>query len=79
MKATVLVVEGYWTNSRERFEERCVVMPKGASDSKRDEILKDVGDVFYVFNEGDQILGAHTQFVVVFYHPVRTIDFGEVQ
>ena len=79
MKATLVIVEGYWTNTHERFEERCLIMPKGASDSMRDEILKDMGDVFYVFNEGDQILGEHAQFVVTFYHPVRHFELGEVQ
>jgi len=80
MKAQVVIVEGYWKDTRESFEKRCVVMPKQASDSMRDEILDDVGkDIFYVFEEGEQILGAHYDFVIVFYHPVREIELGEVQ
>lgn len=80
MKAQVVIVEGYWKDTRESFERRCVVMPKQASDSMRDEILDDVGkDIFYVFEEGEQILGEHLDFVIVFYHPVREIELGELQ
>jgi hypothetical protein len=80
MKAQVVIVEGYWKDTRESFEKRCVVMPKGATDSMRDEILDDVGkDIFYVFEEGEQILGEHYDFVIVFYHPTREIELGELQ
>ena len=80
MKAQVVIVEGYWKDTRESFEKRCVVMPKQASDSMRDEILDDVGkDIFYVFEEGEQILGEHYDFVIVFYHPVSELELGEVQ
>ena len=80
MKAKVVIVEGYWKDTRESFEKRCVVMPKGATDSMRDEILDDVGkDIFYVFEEGQQILGEHYDFVIVFYHPTREIELGELQ
>ena len=80
MKAQVVIVEGYWKDTRESFEKRCVVMPKQASDSMRDEILDDVGkDIFYVFEGGEQILGEHLDFVIVFYHPVRELELGEVQ
>ena len=55
-------------------------MPKGATDSMRDEILDDVGkDIFYVFEEGEQILGERYDFVIVFYHPTREIELGELQ
>ena len=80
MKAQVVIIEGYWKDTRESFEKRCVVMPKGATDSMRDEILDDVGkDIFYVFEEGEQILGEHYDFVIVFYHPVNEIHLGELQ
>ena len=80
MKAQVVIIEGYWKDTRESFEKRCVVMPKGATDSMRDEILDDVGkDIFYVFEEGEQILGEHYDFVIVFYHPTREIELGELQ
>jgi hypothetical protein len=56
-------------------------MPKGASDSVRDEILKDVGDdsLFYIFEEGEQIVGQHLDFVVDFYNPLWDIEIGELQ
>ena len=80
MKAQVVIIEGYWIDTRESFEKRCVVMPKGATDSMRDEILDDIGkDIFYVFDGGEQIIGEHHQFVVVFYHPVSEIEIGELQ
>jgi hypothetical protein len=80
MKAQVVIIEGYWKDTRKSFEKRCVVMPKGATDSMRDEILDDVGkDIFYVFEEGEQILGEHYDFVIVFYHPTREIELGELQ
>ena len=80
MKAQVVIIEGYWKDTRESFEKRCVVMPKGATDSMRDEVLDDVGkDIFYVFEEGEQILGEHYDFVIVFYHPTREIELGELQ
>ena len=85
MKAQVVIVEGYWKDTRESFEKRCVVMPKQASDSMRDEALDEarcgfgVNGIFYVFEEGEQILGEHLDFVIVFYHPVDEIELGEVQ
>jgi hypothetical protein len=56
-------------------------MPKGASDSVRDEILKDVGDdsLFYIFEEGEQIVGKHLDFEVYFYNPLWDIEIGELQ
>jgi hypothetical protein len=85
MKAQVVIIEGYWKDTRESFEKRCVVMPKGATDSMRDEVLDEacsglgVNGIFYVFEEGQQILGEHDDFVVVFYHPTREIELGELQ
>ena len=80
MKAKVVIIEGYWKDTRESFEKRCVVMPKDATDSMRDEVLDDVGkDIFYVFEAGDPIVGEHYDFVIVFYHPTREIELGELQ
>ena len=85
MKAQVVIVEGYWKDTRESFEKRCVVMPKDATDSMRDEALDEprcgfgVNGIFYVFEEGEQILGEHLDFVIVCYHPVDEIELGEVQ
>jgi len=85
MKAKVVIVEGYWKDTRESFEKRCVVMPKGATDSMRDEVLDEArcglgfNGIFYVFDGGEQIIGEHHQFVVVFCHPVSEIELGEMQ
>lgn len=86
MKAQVVIIKGYWLDTRESFEKRCVVMPKGATDSMRDAILdearsgpKGFNGIFYVFDGGEQIIGEHHQFVVVFYHPVSEIEIGELQ
>lgn len=85
MKAQVVIIEGYWKDTRKSFEKRCVVMPKGATDSMRDEVLDEArcglgfDGIFYVFEEGEQILGEHYDFVIVFYHPVNEIHLGELQ
>lgn len=85
MKAQVVIIEGYWIDTRKSFEKRCVVMPKGATDSMRDAILEEArsglgfNGIFYVFDGGEQIIGEHHQFVVVFYHPVNEIHLGELQ
>jgi len=85
MKAKVVIIEGYWKDTRESFEKRCVVMPSGATDSMRDEVLDEArsglgfNGIFYVFESGDQIVGEHLDFVVVFYHPVSEIELGELQ
>ena len=85
MKAQVVIIEGYWKDTRESFEKRCVVMPKGATDSMRDEVLDEArcglgfDGIFYVFEEGEQILGERYDFVIVFYHPVSEIHLGELQ
>lgn len=81
MKAQVICIEGRWKDDRKSFEQRCLIMPKGASDSVRDEILKDVGDdsLFYIFEEGEQIVGEHLDFVVDFYNPLWDIEIGELQ
>lgn len=81
MKAQVICIEGRWKNDRTSFEHRCLIMPKDATDSVRDEILKDVGDdsLFYIFEEGEQIVGEHLDFVVDFYNPLWDIELGELQ
>jgi hypothetical protein len=85
MKAKVVIIEGYWKDTRESFEKRCVVMPTGATDSMRDEVLDEAcsglgfNGIFYVFESGDPIVGEHLDFVVVFYHPVSEIELGELQ
>ena len=81
MKAQVICIEGRWKDDRKSFEHRCLIMPKDATDSVRDEILKDVGDdsLFYIFEEGEQIVGEHLDFVVDFYNPLWDIELGELQ
>ena len=82
MKAQIICIEGYWKDDRKPIERRCVVMPKGATDSMRDEILEEarcIGDIFFIFEEGESILGEHLDFVVVFNNPIYEIDLGEVQ
>ena len=87
MKAQVICIEGRWNDQRthphSHFERRCLIMPKGASDSVRDEILDDanalVKNIFYIFEEGEQIVGEHLDFVVDFYNPLWDIEIGEMQ
>lgn len=86
MKAKVICIEGYWKDDHKRFEHRCVVMPKGATDSIATEVLKDINGslgfqdgIFYVFGEGDRIVGEHKHFVVDFCNPIYEVDVGEVQ
>jgi hypothetical protein len=80
MKAKIICIEGYWKDDRKPFEQRCVVMPKEATDSMRDAILDDVGKgLFYIFDENERILGEHLDFVVEFYNPVYEIELGAVQ
>ena len=56
MKAQIICIEGYWKDDRKSFEHRCLVMPKDASDSMRDSILKELrlndDEFFYIFEEG---------------------------
>jgi hypothetical protein len=56
-------------------------MPKGLSDSMRDEILKEFEDsqFFYIFNEDERILGEHLDFIVDFKNPISEYDMGAVQ
>ncbi len=81
MKAAVICIEGYWKDTHQRFEHRCVVMPAGATDSMRDEVLREVGDdnIFFVFEEGERIVGEHLDFVVSFFNPISIIELGELQ
>jgi len=82
MKAKIICIEGYWKDSRKPIERRCVVMPKGATDSMRDEILKEarcMSDIFFIFEEGEPILGEHRDFVVEFNNLINEINLGEVQ
>ena len=81
MKVKVICIEGRWKDDNQAFERRCLVMPKGASDSMRDEILKEFEDTqfFYIFNEDERILGEHRDFIVDFKNPISEYDMGAVQ
>jgi hypothetical protein len=56
-------------------------MPKGASDSMRDEIMKEFEDsqFFYIFDEDERILGEHRDFIVDFKNPISEYEMGEVR
>ena len=80
MKARVICIEGYWNDDpHKRFEHRCLVAPLGLSDDQRDELLELANDdsLFYVFEEGEPIVGKHLDFTVVFYNPIHDINLGE--
>lgn len=83
MKAQIICIEGYWKDDRKSFEHRCLVMPKDATDSMRDSILKELrlndDEFFYIFEEGESIVGEHLDFVVVFYNPIESYELGEMQ
>ena len=81
MKAQVICIEGRWKDNNQSFERRCLVMPKDASDSMRDEIMKDFEDsqFFYIFDEGERILGEHLDFIVDFKNPISEYEVGGVQ
>jgi len=82
MKAKIICIEGYWKDNHKPIERRCVVMPKGATDSMRDEILEEarnIGDIFFIFEEGESIVGEHLDFIVEFNNPIYEIDLGEMQ
>jgi len=46
------------------FSANALVMPLGLTDSMRDDVLKKYHDTFYVFDEGDPIVGEHRTFEV---------------
>lgn len=82
MKAKLISIEAYWNDKRthphNKFERRCVVMPLGATDEQRDAVLDDIGgNIFYVFDEDERIVGEHMDFTVFFYHPLGEIEIGE--
>ena len=86
MKARVICIEGYWKDTHEKFEHRCVVMPAGATDSIATEVLKEINGslgfqdgIFYVFGEDERIVGEHKHFVVDFCNPIYELDVGELQ
>lgn len=81
MKVEVIYIEGYWKDSHNSCSNRCVVMPAGATDSMRDDVLREVGDdnIFFVFESGEPIIGEHLDFVVDFYNPISIIELGELQ
>ena len=81
MKVKVICIEGRWKDDNQAFERRCLVMPKGASDSMRDEIMKEFEDsqFFYIFNEGERILGEKNSMVVVSFRVLEELEMGAVQ
>ena len=81
MKAKVICIEGYWNDDplREEFEYRCLVVPKGLTDDQRTAMLELANDesLFYVFDEGERIVGKHMDFTVFFCNPITDIELGE--
>jgi hypothetical protein len=75
VKVEVIYIEGYWKDNHHRCSNLCVIMSAGGSDSLRDRALREIGDddIFYVFEEGEQIVGEHLDFVVTSYSPVKDV------
>ena len=73
-KAQLICVEGYWNDQpSERFENRCVVLPKDATDDERYMFVDEYDGIFYVFEHDEPIVGKHLDFTVTFYTPLRQI------
>ena len=82
MKAKIVCIEGYWNDDplREEFDYRCLVVPQGLTDYQHQVMLELANDesLFYVFDEGERIIGKHTDFTVFFCNPIRDIELGEI-
>ena len=80
-KAKLICIEGYWHATREPLECRCLVMPRDLTDSMRDLVLDsliDKDNLFYVFTEGDRIMGDHSSFTVTFINPIDELEVPAV-
>jgi hypothetical protein len=80
-KAKLICIEGYWHATREPLECRCLVMPRDLTDSMRDLVLDsliDKDNLFYVFTEGDRIMGDHPSFTVTFINPIDELEVPAV-
>jgi len=90
MKAQVIRIYGYTKNpfaphghNPEPLDEDALILPKGLSDSMRDEVLAEMYErkqtIGYIFNEGERILGEHRAMTVVSYRTLEELEMGEVQ
>ena len=89
MKVQVIRIYGY-TNRQEirassapLVDEDALIMPKGLSDSMRDEVLAEMYErkqtIGYIFNEGERILGEKNSMTVVSFRILEELEMGEVQ
>lgn len=79
--AKLVCIEGYWNDDRKPLEKRCLVMPLELSDSMRDFVLDrliDRDNLFYIFEAGERIMGAHRDFTVTFINPIREVEVPAV-
>ena len=90
MKVQVIRIYGYTKNpfaphghNPEPLDEYALIMPKGLSDSMRDEVLAEMYErkqtIGYIFNEGERILGEKNSMVVVSYRVIEEFEMGAVQ
>lgn len=65
MQAKVIYVRARWKDTLEVFEGKCIVLPKGITESMRDAVIEeDNEDCFFFFDEGEQIIGEHLDFEI---------------
>jgi len=89
MKVQVIRIYGYTNRAAIRasteplVDEDALILPKGLSDSMRDEVISELRSsgyaVGYIFNEGDRILGENSSMIVVSYRTLEEFEMGEVQ
>jgi hypothetical protein len=90
MKVQVIRIYGYTKNpfaphghNPEPLDEDALILPKGLSDSMRDEVLAEMYErkqtIGYIFNEGERILGENSSMIVVSYRTLEEFEMGEVQ
>ena len=90
MKVQVIRIYGYTKNplaphghNPTPVDEDALILPKGLSDSMRDEVLAEMYErkqtIGYIFNEGERILGENNSMIVVSYRTLEEFEMGEVQ
>ena len=90
MKVQVIRIYGYTKNplaphghNPTPVDEDALILPKGLSDSMRDEVLAEMYErkqtIGYIFNEGERILGENSSMIVVSYRTLEEFEMGEVQ
>lgn len=90
MKVQVIRIYGYAKNpfaphghNPTPIDEDALILPKGLSDSMRDEVLAEMYErkqtIGYIFNEGAPIIGEHNSMTVVSYRILEELEMGAVQ